>query len=77
MQVGSATCQFSQDNVANVLRDEGDLTGALEFYRASLAIAQRLAAQDPAHAGWQRDLSISQNNLASVLRDQGRLTEGL
>ena len=26
----------SQDNVGNVLRDQGDLTGALEAYRASL-----------------------------------------
>jgi hypothetical protein len=48
----------ANDLIANVLRDQGDLTGALEAYRASLAIRQRLAAQDPANAGWQRDLSV-------------------
>ena len=58
----------ANDLIANVLRDQGDLTGALEAYRASLAIRQRLAAQDPANAGWQRDLSISQEKVANVLR---------
>jgi len=63
--------------LGNVLRDQGDLTGALEAYRASLAIAQRLAAQDPANADWQRNLSVSQDGVGNVLRDQGDLTGGL
>src|SRR6202521_4136459 len=64
----------SQDNVGNVLRNQEDLTGALETCRASLAIRQGLTAQDPDNAGWQRDLSVSQDNVGNVLRDQGDLT---
>jgi hypothetical protein len=45
-----------------------DLTRALESCRSSLAIRQRLAAQDLANAGWQHDLSVSQENVANILR---------
>jgi predicted trehalose synthase/tetratricopeptide (TPR) repeat protein len=67
----------SQDNVGSVLRDQGDLTGALAAYRESLQVMQRLAAADPSNAGWQRDLSVSLNNIGSVLRDQGDLAGAL
>jgi len=63
----------ANDLIGSVLRDQGDLTGALEAFRASLVTRQALAAQDPANAEWQRDLSISQDNVARVLRDQGDL----
>ena len=36
---------------------QGKLPEALTAYRASLAIAERLAKADPGNAGWQRDLS--------------------
>src|SRR5262249_29459117 len=38
---------------------QGDLSAALTSYRASLAIAERLAKADPSNASWQRDLSVS------------------
>jgi len=60
-----------------VLRAQGDLTGALSAYRASLAIRERLAAADPGNAGWQRDLSVSHIKLGDVLRAQGDLTGAL
>ena len=44
-------------------------------YRASLEIAEALAAADPSHAGWQRDLSVSHNKIGDVLSAQGRLEE--
>ena len=42
-----------------MLRAQGNLPGALESYRAALAIGERLAKADPGNAGWQRDLSVS------------------
>ncbi|TNJ34041.1 tetratricopeptide repeat protein, partial [Chlorobaculum thiosulfatiphilum] len=61
----------------DVLRDQGDLDGALNAFRESLAVSQRLAASDPSHAGWQRDLSVSQEKIGNVLRDQGDLDGAL
>ena len=44
----------SQEKVGNVLRDQGDLAGALAAYRESLQARRRLAEADPSNAGWQR-----------------------
>ena len=46
---------------------QGDLTAALAEYRASLAIAEHLAAQDPANAQWQTDLAEACEDVAGVL----------
>ena len=51
-----------------MLRAQGDLPAALESYRASMDIAERLAEADPGNAGWQRDLSVSHDNIGDVLR---------
>ena len=56
----------SLNALGDVRRAQGDLAGALESYGAGLAIAERLAAQDPAHAGWQRDLIVSHWKLAQT-----------
>lgn len=45
----------------DLLASQGDLAGAMEAYRAGMAIAQRLAAADPSNTGLQRDLSVSRN----------------
>ncbi len=47
------------DALGDVLIAKGDGPGALAAYQRSLAIAERLAASDPANAGWQRDVSVS------------------
>ena len=44
---------------------------ALEAYRECLRVRERLAAQDPTNAGWQRDLSASHNRVGDVLLAQG------
>jgi eukaryotic-like serine/threonine-protein kinase len=49
-----------------VLRDQGDLAGALQAFRADLAIAERLAADDPSQAGWQRDMIVSYAKLGGM-----------
>jgi len=55
----------------------GDLPGAAASYRAGLAIAEKLAAQDPAHADWRRVLSVSHDRIGDVLRAQGDLAGAL
>ena len=45
---------------------QGDLPEALQAYRDSLAIAERLAAADPSNAEWQRDLSVSYEKIAEA-----------
>jgi tetratricopeptide (TPR) repeat protein len=65
------------DEVGNVLVAQGDLTAALQAYRDSLAIFERLAKADPGNAGWQRDLSVSYNKVGDVLVEQGDLTAAL
>jgi hypothetical protein len=53
----------------DVQRDQGDLAGALKSYRDGLAIAEKLAKQDPGNAGWQRDLFVSYNKVGDVQGD--------
>jgi hypothetical protein len=43
-----------------------DTPTADQHYRASLTIAERLAATDPTNAEYQRDLSISHNRLGDL-----------
>jgi len=63
--------------VGDVLVDQGHLTEALQAYRNSLAIMERLTKADPGNAGWQRDLSVSHGKIGDLLVEQGNLTEAL
>ena len=51
--VGSATSASARTTWRHVLRDQGDLAGALAAYRESLQVRRRLAEADPSNAGWQ------------------------
>ena len=55
----------------------GKLDEALESYRDSLAIFERLAGSDRSNTGWQRDLSVSYIKVGDVLVAQGKLDEAL
>ena len=55
----------------------GQSSAALGAYRASSASRERLAAQDPLNAGWQRDLGGSYNRIGGVLKSQGDLSGAL
>jgi tetratricopeptide (TPR) repeat protein len=46
-------------NIGDVWQAQGERQAALDVYEKALAIAERLAAQDPGNAGWQRDVSLS------------------
>jgi hypothetical protein len=53
--------------------NRGDLDAALRSFQKYLAIAQKLAARDPANDEWQRDLSISYDKIGDVQAAQGDL----
>lgn len=61
----------SYSKIGDVLLQQGDLGAALEQYRASLAIAQRLVQADPTSAQAQRDLAASWQRMAFVARQHG------
>ena len=61
----------SHNKVGDVLRAQGDLAGALQAYRESLAVRARLAAADPSNAGWQRDVVVSYWKLADIAEKSG------
>ncbi len=67
----------SYSNIGEVLRDQGDLAGALKSYRDSLAVTDRLATSDPGNSQWQADLANSFNDIGLVLRLQGDLSGAL
>ncbi|MBE7447464.1 MAG: serine/threonine protein kinase [Kofleriaceae bacterium] len=68
---------LAQTNLGDVLVAQGDLPAALASYRAALAIRETLAAADPDHATWQRELSVSHDRIADVSRLQGDLPAAL
>jgi len=68
---------WAKDLVGDALYDQGDLVGALESYRDSLGIREKLASQDPENAGRQHDLSVSYDNIGNILKDQGDLVRAL
>ncbi len=61
----------AQVGLGDVLVAQGDGAGALAAYRRGLAIAETLAARDPANTQWQRDLSVSHERIGDVLVAQG------
>jgi tetratricopeptide (TPR) repeat protein len=65
------------ERIGDILRNRGDLKGALERYRDSFNIRQKLANRDSGNADWQRDLAASYEWIGDVLRDQGDLKGAL
>ena len=65
------------DEQGNIQVAQGNLPAALESFRASLKIRERLAQADPGNAGWQRDLSVSHDRIGDVLVAQGNLPAAL
>jgi tetratricopeptide (TPR) repeat protein len=66
-----------QLRLGDVRMPQGDLTGALEAYGKSFAIAEKLAAQDPSNSEWQRDLSVSFERIGDVQSARGDLEAAL
>jgi lipopolysaccharide/colanic/teichoic acid biosynthesis glycosyltransferase len=57
----------AHDLVGDILRDQGDVPAALVAYRASIAILERLVAEDPSDARQQRDLSTLRGRIVDIL----------
>jgi tetratricopeptide (TPR) repeat protein len=68
---------WSWIELGDILVTTGALDQAVDAYRRSLAIADRLAKADPGNAGWQRDLSVSHNKIGDVQQAQGNLPAAL
>lgn len=54
-----------------MLRNQGNLSAALESFRASLDIAERLVKADPGNTEWQQDVGLSLQRIGLVAADQG------
>ena len=61
----------AQDELGEVLQAQDKIAEALVSYRASLAIAERLAKVDPRNALWQRDLAIRHGHIGDALLHEG------
>jgi tetratricopeptide (TPR) repeat protein len=61
------------NNQGDVLRAGGNLGAALTSYYNGLAIAQKLAGQDPTNTLLQGDIAVSYKAIGDVLRSQGNL----
>jgi hypothetical protein len=63
---GNLILSLSHNRLGNLAVAVGDTTTADQHYRAALTIRERLAAADPANAGYQRDLAYAQQRLAAL-----------
>jgi tetratricopeptide (TPR) repeat protein len=67
----------SHSNIGDIFKATGDLSGALEYKRLSLDIAQFLVEQDPSHTAWQSNLSDCYSNVGDILEARGFLDGAL
>jgi hypothetical protein len=58
---------LSYNRIGDVLVAQGNLTGALQAYRDSLAIRERLAKIEPSNSGWQHHAS-ERHSTAAIVR---------
>jgi tetratricopeptide (TPR) repeat protein len=58
-------------NLGDVLKSQGEMTGALVHYRAALAIRTALATREPANGDAQSELAQARRSVGDVLRAQG------
>ena len=63
--------------IGEILEAEGKHDEALAEYRASLAILERLAADDPGNVEWHHDLSLVHAEIGEILEAQGKRDEAL
>lgn len=68
-EVGRRAAAFT--NLGDVLLEQGNLDAALERYRKSKAIRERLAQEDPGNAHWQRSLAESYGKVGNILFEKG------
>ncbi|WP_415839097.1 hypothetical protein [Pseudoalteromonas byunsanensis] len=64
---------ISLNNLGDIEKQKGDLSGAEQSYLAALKIRQTLAKSDPSNSQWQRDLSLSFERLGNIKLKRGDL----
>jgi hypothetical protein len=64
---GRRDLAVSYQEIADLLRGQGHVSGALSFYIRDLSIASQLANSDPERDAWQQDLLSSTVRLADML----------
>jgi tetratricopeptide (TPR) repeat protein len=69
-----STCQ---DNIGDVLGEQGNMAGVLAAYREALAMKRRIADAQASNPAWQKDISKTQRRIGDLLRRQGDLAEAL
>ncbi len=68
---------MSHNKIGDVLSAQGRLDDAVAAYRASLEIAEALAAADPSNAGWQYDVALSLERVGLVAAQKGERDDAL
>ena len=68
---------ISHEVIAGAPFEQGNIPDALQAYRESLTIAERLARSDPGNPERQRDLATLKAEIADVFEAQGHLPEAL
>jgi tetratricopeptide (TPR) repeat protein len=63
--------------LGDILKEKGNLVGALDEYHAFEQVAKRFTRRDPDNTDWQRQLSSAYDCVGSVSEAQGRLAEAL
>ena len=63
----------ADNDLGDVRIARGDLAGAVAAYEAALAVAEKLAAQDPTNSGSQRGLSVSFDRIGDMQIARGDL----
>jgi len=64
-----------QERLARMLREKGDLEGALAGFRASLAVRERMYAESPTQDDVHRDVGVANQNVCNVLSMMGNHDE--
>ena len=59
--------------IGSVLRSQGNLTAAMNTYRAGMEIIERMSTDFPWEVRWQRAISLSQRRLGDLFRAHGDL----
>src|SRR6266545_3649719 len=73
----NSSLSISYQRIGNVLAVSGQREQALEAFRKSLAISEKLADDDPANAQVRQDLAVSYNKVGDMLASAGLREEAL
>jgi len=65
------------ERMGGILESQGNFAGALESYSKSLAIRERLAAENPTNTDVLRDMAIAQEKIGNAMTGTGNLAAAL